>query len=257
MEVSAVFLGKKILIRELLKGMKMRPSFKEPYVFKFSAQKYVVVFRYGVVIFWGFTKEDERDFLIEIAPHVVDMFVEPVVDNMEIKLKCKKDEVGKNAINLSTLTVPKVVLVSMIFARSLALDYYEREVERVFGEFESVLRPIAEKGKSNLSSKTLIKKSGAAMMIKHETVNQLAMLDKPDLTWDSPSLDRFYNELAEEYELEDRYATLNEKLKTLFLNVEFILDILESRTSHLMEFIVILLISIEIVIFFYEHFFLT
>ena len=46
------------------------------------------------------------------------------------------------------------------------------------------------------------------------------------------------------------------KLKTLFLNVEFVLDYLHTQRSLILEWVVIVLIFIEILIFVYEVWFL-
>ena len=90
------------------------------------------------------------------------------------------------------------------------------------------------------------------MNIRHQTVTQMALLDKPDLTWDDESLDKFYKNLAEYYELDDRYEVLDDKLETIFRNVEFISDYITARRTLMAEIIIIVLIAVELVIFFAE-----
>lgn len=251
MEVRALHLGQKINLRLLQEKLSLRPGFKDPFVVEYSNGKFVVVLKYGVAVFWGFSDGDINEFLGQISPFIVDKFKVPGEEFSEISIQAQEDEVKENKIYLKGVNIKKVALISLILGRSVALENFEEQVNKALSDFEEVIDSFAKSGKSKLTTRSLLKKVGLAMKIQYSAVNQMAMLDRPDITWEDGGLDVFYNELAEEFEIEDRYVILNEKLKMLFRNVEFIVDMLDARRGTLMELIIIILILIEIVLAFF------
>ncbi len=251
MEVRALHLGQKINLRLLQEKLSLRPSFKDPFVVEYSNGKYVVVLKYGVVVFWGFPDGDINEFLGQLAPFITDKFNVPGEEFSEVVVNAVIDEVKENKVRLNGINAKKVALISLILGRSVALENFEDQVNKALSDFEEVIDSFAKSGRTKLSTRSLLKKVGLAMKIQYSAVNQMAMLDRPDMTWEDGGLDVFYNELAEEFEIEDRYVILNEKLKMLFRNVEFILDMLDGRRGTIMELIIIILILIEIVLAFF------
>ncbi len=256
MRVSAIHLGKQILVKAMQAKLDFKASHKDPLVIEYSKSKFIIVFKYGVVVFWGINPGDANKFLMSVSPFVVDHFDKKLEEELTLKNGRKIDDIRGNEIHLSSIDVEKVALVSMILARSLALESFEQQVENILKDFENVVNHFTEKGRIGFSAKYLLKKVGMAMSLQHSAVSQLALLDKPDLTWNDIELDRIYNRLEEEFELDDRYEIATEKLKILFHNVEFILDLLAERRGVILELIVIFLILIEVVFFVYETWFL-
>jgi uncharacterized Rmd1/YagE family protein len=251
MKVTAIHLGKKLAIREIQSKLGLMPSLKDPLVFEYSADKFVVTLKYGVCVFWGFNQGEINEFITKVSPFVSDQFEQYIEEEITVEAK-GKDEIKSDCIYLESLNISKVALISVVLGRSVALDFYDKEVEKVLSEFESIMKSFIETGGTNQSSKNLVKKIGFAMNVRHLTVTQMAFLDKPDLTWDDQKLDKFYNELAEYYELDDRYEVLDDKLETIFRNAEFISDYITSRRTLAAEIIIIVLIAVELGIFFIE-----
>jgi uncharacterized Rmd1/YagE family protein len=252
MLIRAVRVGQKINVRELQIQMKMNLIFREPFVAEYTKRKFIGIFRYGVVVFWGFNQEESDDFLEGIQPFIVEPFSRFEDEYVDVLTGKSSDRVAGNAIHIRSADVLKVALIFEVLARSSALEYFEKEIEKIMSEFEQVVQSFSKEGKTTLSTKELLKRVGTAMKIQHAAVGQMAMLDKPDLTWDSPSLDRFYRDLEQNYEIEDRYSIISQKLKMLFHNVEFILDFIEARRSLILEVIIVLLILIELLIFLFQ-----
>jgi uncharacterized Rmd1/YagE family protein len=89
---------------------------------------------------------------------------------------------------------------------------------------------------------------GQAISTRGEVFTVLALLDKPDAIWDDPALDRIYDELRAEFDLVDRYAALEQKLRGSQEALELVLDIARDRRMWLLEVSVVLLIVLEVVI---------
>lgn len=255
MQVRAIRVGQRIDTRKMQNEIGFRVSLKEPMVVEYAKNKYIVFFRYGVVVFWNCSDGETNEILSNLSPFIVGNVEVKEEEEVTVKMG-KTDEIKNNHIYVKELSAPRVALVSIVLGRSLVLDYFEGEVGSVVKEFDKVVNGFAENGRSNLPTRALLKKVGTAMSIQHTAVNQMAMLDRPEITWEHGSLDEFYTDLVEEYELEDRYDILSDKLKILFRSVEFILGYIESRRNMFLELTIVFLIMIEILIFFYEHFFL-
>lgn len=248
----AFHIGQKINTKNLLKKLKFDVKLKEPLVLEYSNDKYIVLFRFGVVVFCNLNDVEILKFLKLIKPHVVGMFVDETEEKLETVSESSRDEVKRSKIYLSKLTPEKVAIVSVVLSRSMVLDYFENEVSGVLGEIGYVINSFAKKGKSPLSNRMLLQKVGLAMQIENMSVNQMAVLDKPEITWEDATLDGFYLELVEEFEIEERYDILKDKLSMLFKSVEFILGYIDGRRGLFLELIIVLLIVFEIAIFFVE-----
>jgi len=252
MKVHVIDLGKTIAVKEFQKKTQLKVLLKEPLVVGLGPQKWVVVLRYGVIAFWNLTKKEGNDWLKLINPFIVDRFEKPLEEVVAIGKSTRFEGPSKEKIMLKSFDPQRIAIVSLILGRSLALERYEAEASKTLIEFDSVMKSFGEKGRTSLSSKALLRKVGFAMNLQHLTVSQMALLDKPDLTWENPDLDALYNGLSLDYELEDRYDVLSEKLKLIFHNVEFILDFIDARRSLMLEATIVFLIIFEIVLFFVE-----
>jgi uncharacterized Rmd1/YagE family protein len=87
---------------------------------------------------------------------------------------------------------------------------------------------------------------GEAIATRSEVITVLALLDKPDATWDDPALDRIYDDLRAEFDLLDRYDTLTQKLQGVQEALELVLDVARDRRMWLLEAAIFVLIAIEV-----------
>ena len=71
---------------------------------------------------------------------------------------------------------------------------------------------------------------------------------KPDATWDDPQMDRIYDELRAEFDLVDRYTTMEQKLQGVREALELVLDVARDRRMWLLELTIVLLILFEILL---------
>ncbi len=257
MKVRALRLGQRISLKKLQVNSKFKPSLRDPFVVNYEKDKHIVLFKYGTVIFWNFKDEEIEKIIAEIEPCISEKNSNMEFEDVDVNLsKTGENEISDGDIYISELDILHISLISIVLSRSLAMDRFEGEVGQALSDLEGVIDVFSKKGKSTLSMKALLKKLGFAMKIQHLAVNQMALLDRPNIAWENTNLDEFYTLLAEEYELEDRYEILDDKLNILFRSVEFILGYIETKKSYILEFTVVILILVEIIIFFFELFFL-
>ena len=89
---------------------------------------------------------------------------------------------------------------------------------------------------------------GEAVGTRNEALTVLHLLDKPDAMWDDPALDRIYADLRAKFDLVDRYAALEAKLRGVQESLELILDVARDRRLFLPEAAIVFLIVLEILL---------
>jgi required for meiotic nuclear division protein 1 len=147
---------------------------------------------------------------------------------------------------VDALTPTRAAVVALIVAQSAAMEYYERIVAALFARSTALVDPLERRGTVSLRTRPLHRFIGQAVSTRSEVVAVLALLDKPDATWDDPALDRIYDDLRSEFDLSDRYDTLTQKLHGSQETLELVLDVARDRRMWLLEIAIFLLIAVEV-----------
>lgn len=225
---------------------------REPLVMPLKTKQWLVVLKFGVLVFWGVPQEQQEEWIKKLSQFFRDRRSESLSDNTQIITSTQKTGVHKGEIHLKKTTPESIAIMSLVMGRSLAMEHYENDIEQALMQFTPVMKGFEDTGNTKLRSKRLLKMVGKSMNVQHSILSHITLLDKPALTWEDPEMDKFYEELSVEYELEDRYETLSEKLKLLFQNVEFIQNYLDTRRGLMLEWIIIALILFEVILFVYD-----
>jgi uncharacterized Rmd1/YagE family protein len=154
---------------------------------------------------------------------------------------------------VDALTPSRAAVVALIVAQSAAMEYYERIVANLFARATALVEPLERRGTVSLRTRALHRFIGQAVATRSEVVAVLALLDKPDATWDDPGLDRIYDDLRAEFDLNDRYDTLTQKLQGSQETLELVLDVARDRRMWLLEIAIFLLIAVEVLMGLLHH----
>lgn len=251
MRIEAIQLGESINIKAFTDKFQSKVIAKDPWVLKWNKNSTLFVFRYGAAVLWNFSEKNKAEVLDKLSEYVKNPLKNPPVETLKWK-KSTRMRVRDNTIQSWELDIPSKQLIAVSLARTVVLELMEQKVDNLFLNFSSILTRFRVSGHFAFGGKKLLKLAGSAMSINHQTVSQLAMLDKPDFTWDDPDLDALYLELEEEYELASRLTILSKKLETLRQDSEFIMNILESKHSNFLELIIVILFILDIVLILFE-----
>jgi len=72
--------------------------------------------------------------------------------------------------------------------------------------------------------------------------------DKPELLWERPDFERIYARLEDEFELKERDKALERKLALISTTAETLLNLVDNRRAHRLEWYIIGLIVFETII---------
>ncbi|MET0446726.1 MAG: RMD1 family protein [Pseudorhodoplanes sp.] len=215
-----------------------------------------VLFRYGVAVLIGLTPEEEAAFLLKIAPRIVGRLGLAEEERALVEITAGTDDqvsVG-GPISLGDMSLPRMLIVADVLAKSVALASDERDVTKVFGVIEPFAAELAARGRTRRNRTEILKLIGNALLVQHRVSGRVAVAEKPDALWDRHDLERLYARLEDEYELRERVETLDRKLTVVADTAETLADIIDTRRSLRLELIVVVLIAIEIATSFYQIF---
>jgi uncharacterized Rmd1/YagE family protein len=87
---------------------------------------------------------------------------------------------------------------------------------------------------------------GRTLNLKNRIAENLYIFDSPDETWEDENLNKLDIGLKKTFDLQVRFRNISEGLAIVKENFELFKDLLQARNSILLEWIVIILILIEV-----------
>lgn len=138
-------------------------------------------------------------------------------------------------------------LVSIVIAKSVALERIEEQLGKILDNIEGKIDNL-EKGNLNIGNKELARTTSRIVRHEYNTIAYVMILDKPDITWVNMDAAAFYEGMAEFFELNDRYEVIRSKTEILKSIVDGLSDISSSIRGLKLEWIVIILIVMEVIL---------
>lgn len=157
-------------------------------------------------------------------------------------------ELADGVLTLDRLSPQRAGVIANTVGQSAAMEYYEKIVEDMFARTDRLVDRLEAHGTVPFGTRMLHQFIGAAIGTRNEVLSVLHLFDKPDEVWDDPALDRIYGELRAEFDLADRFAALELKLRSVQEALELVLDVARDRRLVLLEMAIVLLIVFEIVL---------
>jgi uncharacterized Rmd1/YagE family protein len=156
--------------------------------------------------------------------------------------------VADGVLRVDRFTLDRAGIVALTVAQSAAMEYYERIVDELLARTAGFVERLERHGSVQLRTRPLHRFIGQAITARGEVLSVLHLLDKPDATWEDPAMDRIYDDLRAEFDLVDRYAALESKLRMTQEALELLLGVARDRQVFLLELAVVVLILIELVV---------
>lgn len=251
--VRALHIGARITIRAL---EKRDLAAMTPLTMDAGKGGCAVIFRYGVVVLFNLTPEEETTFIETMDPYITSRRADPEVEEVDIHVDpARKETIQGDLIYLNKVSMQHLQLVAEVMAKSVVLDYYENNVGSSFELIEPVALRLVEAPMSWIRSRDLLRHIGEVLVHQQQIVGRIEVAEKPELLWDHPQLERLYARLEGEFEIRERHLALERKQALISRTAETVLDILQTRRSIRLEWYIVILIVIEIIITLYELFF--
>jgi len=230
------------------------------------------IFPYGPVVLWGFSAEEERFWLRSL-----DRCAEPIYttspdaapfDDTDFMLYSQpppppgggeaasvvtketlsSTRLDNNIIALATRDPIEKLAISFAFAQSAKLSVLESTLDATTEEIRPIPEQLARSGRSQFSVKQIAKLSGRVFLERNEANLYSDILDCPAFFWEAEGFEPLYARANRYLDIDDRVKILNGRLDIVNDLLDSLSGQLEIRNSHRLEWIIIVLITVEIVI---------
>jgi len=209
------------------------------------------LFDYGIVVFWG-VEEDERKALLNRLMRETPVDIGKIEDHLRFKFG-QEFAISKDVISLPNQNSLTRLAVSHALAQGIKLAEYELNAQNTITQYSHLPEVLAQTGKIALSRKEIAKIRGRLFSTKSDIILHYGLLDTPDFFWEYPEHELLYNQVARYMEIHQRIELLSKKLSTIHELFEMLADEQKHQHSSFLEWIVIILIAIEVVIYFVEE----
>lgn len=212
-----------------------------------------VLFRYGVLVMFNIHGKQREQLLHQLQ----DMISEPMptMENETVSIrvdKTKKEGADFESLIIHEVDISRIQVIADALAKSTVMAYYEQNVASQFEHIETLAERLHLGWRAGFQSRELLKHIGEALVMESKMIGRAEVVEKPEIAWDEPKLDRFYVRLEDEYELHERYEALERKFGLITRTAETQLSMLHARRSLRVEWYIVILIVIDILISLYK-----
>jgi len=160
--------------------------------------------------------------------------------------------VTNEAITLKEKSILSFNIIALAISQSVGLETYEHRLDTLFSRSRRIVESIHTFSMTRRSH--LLRFTKQLALTRHDMVSNLLLLDKPNILWDDEEAEALYNRLAFVLELYDRHEIALSKLSQIKEDVLLVMDLINHKRSEFLEWIIIVLIGVEIVMGIMEWF---
>lgn len=227
----------------------------DPVTLSAGASGVATLFRYGAVVLFDVTPLEEAEFLRRLQPFIQQPYSQPEIESINLAIRADINEgMEGDTVRLIDHAVERIQLVADILSKSIVLARYEAQIRQSFERVEPLAIDLERAARSPRHARALLRYIGAALLSEHNMVGQVEVMDKPELLWEHPELERLYLRLEDEFEIHERHAALQRKYELVSRTAHTALEVLRDRRNLRVEWYIVILIVVEILLTLYELF---
>jgi uncharacterized Rmd1/YagE family protein len=214
----------------------------------------VFVYPFGAIAFQDVPADERESHLKRLRDAVRDLRDANAIDDLAVhETPGAAPDVREGELYVDHLGFEGASVVALTVAQSAAMEYYERIVDAMFVRTDRLVDRLEATGRAPIRTRPLHRFIGTAIGVRNEVLSILHLLDKPDAVWDDVTADGIYRELRAEFDLADRYESLEHKLKSVQEALELVLDMSRDYRLVMLEVAIVVLIVVEIAMSLLRH----
>lgn len=244
------------------------PPIKTPDVTKHAE---LFIFTYGVIVFWNFTEQQEKEILADLNFARVEgprskanadglptsLIVRPIneqdIETEELHFTYSahtvKPRIYNDMVTLRSGDHMIKLAMSHAIAQSTKLSRFEARMDLTMHDVRHVPKMLALTGRLGFKREEVLKISGKLFKLRVDVNLSSNVLDTPDFFWeDEPSLNPLYTAVREYLEIEQRILVLNERCKVFLDLTEIIADTIAEYNMSRITWIIIILIALSLAV---------
>jgi required for meiotic nuclear division protein 1 len=218
-----------------------------------KSDKEIFIFSYGCLVTWGLHRTEELALVKELEAFAVKPLSPIESDYFSFKYANNTEMVTHERFNADMILLESdssaiKLAISYGLTKSIQLESYETAVQKIIEKNQPSFTDLAKKGTIALPRGEIPKRLGEIFVARSQINLNSEYLEAPEYFWEHPSLENYYNITEKFFDVRRRVAALNQKLNVLHELFEILTTQLQSRHSNFLEWIIILLILVEIIL---------
>lgn len=257
LRISAIRVANQLDLKGIKTFLELKPAAdtSSELFYALGPEKYQYYFNYGVIGFSGHSEEE-----IKLSVKTVSAFMR----NQEAWQRDDHDicvsEGAPLQFDFDQVIVDhideKVIRVAMFnVAQSVALDHYHSVSENLLTEVRRFTNDLEMQGKLNINRRNMMRFIGKALNAQNDIADNIYIFDAPELVWDDEFLDSLHKGLMKHFDLRVRFSEIEYTLRITEDNLRVFREIYNQRESNLLEWIIIILILVEVFDLIFTRFF--
>ncbi|OAA78005.1 sporulation protein RMD1 [Akanthomyces lecanii RCEF 1005] len=212
----------------------------------------VFLFDYGVVVIWGMSETEEARFLKYISKFELEKLAPDDVETEQFNFYYTKEYQARIYNDFITLrdknNYMTKLAISHALAQSVKTSLFEELISSTVETCKDIPTQIALTGKIALSRSQINMQIGELFILRINIHLNGSVLDTPELFWVEPQLEPVYQAVRSYLEMDQRVGLLTERLDVIADLLAVLKDQLSHGHGEKLEWIVIVLIAMEIVV---------
>lgn len=248
-KLSAFFVASQLDIKGIKTFLDIKPlsDSSSDLFYSFSGGKYQYYTNYGVIAFAGYGENEMKWAIKAVSQYQKNPGTEWLRDDHDL---CQEEGAAIafefDEVVLDKLDEKVVRIVMFNLAQSVALDHYHDVSEGLLTEVKGFANQLELTGKLRISRKNMMRFLGRALNTQNDIAENIYIFDAPELVWDDEYLDKLHRGLIKHFDLRVRFSEVEYTLRIIEDNLTVFREIIHQRESSLLEYIIILLILVEV-----------
>ena len=218
--------------------------------YSFGDNKYIYVFQYGMMAFYGCSEDEIYKAIDSFAISFSRRLPSPLEEGICLETQKGKDDITFDKVMLADNDQEAIRLVMLNVSQSVALDGYAKIVENLVFSTNAHTQYLGSYGKLDITGKRLKRFIGKTLELKNQILENLYIFDAPEAAWENERLNILNFRLKQNFDLKDRYRYIHERLEIVKDNLQLFKEIMDHKESSRLEWIIIVLILVEVL----DHF---
>lgn len=217
---------------------------------------YVFILNYGVVVFANINDVQRSAFISLLTKYCNNNLAHRLQEDFIIE----KKEIAHPVFSYNSLSVKEInddiIRITMLqVAQSLAMDFYQEVAQQLFDDTVQLTNQLESFGRLKISKRNLLKFIGKTLNTKNRIIDNLYIYDTPSVVWEDELLGKVNGGLTSIFDISIRFKELEYMLKRVESNLSVFVELTNAKESKRLEWIIIVLIFIEILHLFLSRFF--
>ncbi len=210
-------------------------------------QGYVFVLNYGVVVFANVDDLQRSTFISLLTKYCVNHLENRLQEDFIIEKKeISQPDFSYNSLSVNEINDDVIRIAMLQVAQSLALDFYQEVAQQLFENSVNLTNQLEMHGRLKISKRKLLKFIGKTLNTKNRIIDNLYIYDTPSVVWEDEFLGKVNDGLTKTFDISIRFKELEYMLKRVENNLSVFVELTNAEESKRLEWVVIILIFIEI-----------